>query len=70
MLNLPSKEERIKQKAYTKTKIEAYKNNPSLSLFIESNRKQAEIIAQETLKPVICVETGEFFLFDRKVDNN
>lgn len=69
MLNLPSKEERIKQKAHTKTKIEAYKENPSLSLFIESNRKQAEIIAKETLKPVICVETGEFFLFDGKTDN-
>lgn len=66
MLNLPSKEERIKQRAHTKTKIETYKNDSSLSLFIESNRNQAEIIAKETFKPVICVETGEFFLFDKK----
>lgn len=63
MLDLPSKEERIKQKAHTKTKIEVYKNSPSLSLFIESNRSQAELIAKATGKPVICVETGEYFYF-------
>ena len=63
MLDLPDKKTRIKLKAHTKTKIEFYKDHPEYTLFIESERNQAEKIAKETGKPVICVGTNEFFDF-------
>lgn len=55
MLDLPSREERIKWGRYGEFKGEYYKNNNQV-LFIESNKKQAQIIANISNKPVICLE--------------
>ena len=56
MLNLGSKEERIKLKSHAKFKAEVYQITKA-SLFIESNDAQAREIAELTGKPCICVET-------------
>ena len=61
MLNLPSKEARIAQKAHTKVKIDIYKKRKDLTLFIESSSTQAELIAKTTHKDVICVENGRLY---------
>ena len=61
MLDLPSKEERIKQNAHTKIKSEIYMQRDDLILFIESSARQAEIIAKTTHKDVICVENGKLY---------
>lgn len=57
MLDLPSREERIKWGRYGEFKGEYYKNHNHV-LFIESNKKQAQIIANISNKPVICLETN------------
>lgn len=61
MLDLPSKEERIRLKAHASFKAEIYKQIEDAEIFIESNPKQAQEIAMLAKKPAICVETDEFF---------
>lgn len=58
MLDLPSKEERIRLKAHGKFKAEVYKNRKE-TLFIESDSKQSEEIFQKTDGGVICINTGK-----------
>ena len=61
MLDLPSKEERIRRNAYASFKSEVYEGLKDCSLFYESNRLQAVEIAKKTGKLVFCVETDELF---------
>lgn len=61
MLDLKSKEERIKQSAHAKFKAKVYSELTECILFIESERKQAIEIADLTKKAVICLSTDEFF---------
>ena len=70
MLNLPSKEERIRQNAHAKFKAETYAKLKDTILFVESERNQAIEIAQITGKPCICVSSDELFdgtAFDNSV---
>lgn len=55
MLNLPSKEERIRTNANFTHKANYYKNN-DLSFFIESDINQAKVIKEKTGKAVYCVD--------------
>ena len=71
MLNLKSKEERIKLNAYGKFKSKVYSSLTNTLLFVESSRCQSIEISQNTNKVVICVETDEIFpsannILDRK----
>lgn len=59
MIDLPSAEERRRLKAHAPFKAEVYKKRDDF-LFIESNWKQAQQIAQLTDKPVICTENDAF----------
>ena len=61
MLNLPSKEERIKQKIHSKFKAEQYKKLTDTVLFIESNPQQAREIALLSGKTVMCVANDEIY---------
>ena len=61
MLDLPSKEERIRQKAHSTFKSKIYSELTETKIFYESNRSQAIKIAQTTGKPCFCVETDELF---------
>lgn len=61
MLDLPSKEERIRLKAHGKFKSEVYANMSDAFLFVESNPGQAAEIAKVTKKPVICTENDKFY---------
>lgn len=61
MLDLPSKEERIKNKAHGKFKAQVYKDCTEAVLFIESNSKQAKEIFELTGKPVICTENDVYY---------
>ena len=61
MLDLPNKEERIRQNAHAKFKAEVYKNENETVLFVESDRKQAIEIVRITGKPCMCVATDELF---------
>jgi FkbM family methyltransferase len=58
MLNLPSKEERIKLNIHARFKAEVYRNRKE-ELFIESNWGQAREIAQLTGKRVFCTQNME-----------
>lgn len=61
MLNLPSKEERIRQNAHAGFKAKIYAEDTDAVLFVESERNQAIEIARRTGKPCICVATDELF---------
>ena len=61
MLDLPSKQERIKQKAHTKIKIDIYRKLTDTILFVESSERQAKIIAEATGKSVICTENDRIY---------
>lgn len=61
MLDLPSKEERIRLRAHGSFKAQVYETLADSELFIESNPKQAKEISERTRKPVICTETDEFY---------
>ena len=58
MLNLPSKEERIRLKIHAKFKAEIYKRKKEI-LFIESNLSQAVEISRISGKLVFCTENME-----------
>ena len=61
MLDLPSKEERVKQKIHAKFKAEQYKKLTQTALFVESNPKQAREIALLSGKTVMCVANDEIY---------
>ena len=60
MLDLPSREERIRPGAHASFKAEIYKKLKDAHLFIESNPLQAAEIRRLSGKPVICTETDEY----------
>lgn len=60
MLDLPSKEERLRLKIHSKHKAECYLKS-GLNLFIESNQIQAEEIHRLTKKPVYCAESNKIY---------
>jgi uncharacterized HAD superfamily protein len=60
MLDLPSKEDRLKQDGvHASFKAQIYNSLKNSVLFLESNKEQALAIAQLTKKAVFCVETDE-----------
>lgn len=63
MLDLPSKEERIRLGAHGEFKSQVYKRLEDCKLFIESERNQAIEIANNTKKPVVCLPSDELFVF-------
>lgn len=63
MLNLPSADERRRQGVHGNFKAEFYRKAES-TLFIESEERQAEVIARLSGKPVLCVETHQICLPD------
>lgn len=66
MLDLPSKQERIKQNIHARFKADIYKGRPE-TLFIESNLSQAVRIAELTGKPVFCTETMQMLPTEEKL---
>lgn len=62
MLNLKSKEERIKLGNHGKYKGEEYSKISSALIFIESDKNQSAIIANISRKPVFCVENSKVYL--------
>jgi len=62
MLNLESKEERIKLGNHGQYKGEEYLKLPNTLIFIESSEHQAPIIANTSGKPVFCVDNGKLYL--------
>ena len=65
MLDLPTKEERLKQNIHARFKAEVYKNRKE-TLFIESNFSQAIQISELTGKRVFCAENMEMIAIDEK----
>lgn len=61
MMDLPSKEERIKLGNHGLFKGEQYKNLPDTIIFIESNEHQAQVIANTSGKDVFCVDNSKFY---------
>ncbi|MBR3662012.1 MAG: phosphoribosyl transferase [Alphaproteobacteria bacterium] len=59
MLNLPSKEERIRLNAHASFKSEVFAKKGLV--FYESEPKQAEEIALKTGKPVVCTENNTLY---------
>lgn len=59
MLDLPSKEERIKQQSHAIHKAKYYMSNSKLELFIESDIKQSYQITHISGKPVFCVDSNK-----------
>ena len=60
MLDLKSKEERIKQNAHSKFKAEIYQELKA-KLFVESNANQAKEIYEMTNRDVYCIENNVFY---------
>lgn len=63
MLDLPSKKERQRLGCHGTFKAEFYRNCDS-PLFIESDARQAEVIAEKAGKPVLCIETHQIYMPD------
>jgi uncharacterized HAD superfamily protein/adenine/guanine phosphoribosyltransferase-like PRPP-binding protein len=63
LVDLPSKEERIRQGAHCAHKIRVYKQTGA-ALFYESDPGQAQEIARGSGKPVLCVGTMEMMMPD------
>lgn len=63
MLDLPSKAERMKWNKHGLYKAQYYQQHNELCFFIESSREQAQIIALNSHKPVLCVEYNELLFF-------
>ena len=61
MMDLPSKEERLKLGNHGGFKGEEYKKKRDALIFIESNEHQAPIIANTSGKDVFCVDNGKFY---------
>lgn len=64
MLDLPSKNERIKLCAHANYKAHVYKKLEDTTIFIESDSRQAQKIAAISGKTVICSSTDEIFYGD------
>lgn len=60
MLDLPSKEERLRLGNHAEHKANSYKKSNS-ALFFESDKYQAIRIFELTKKPVYCVQTNEMY---------
>lgn len=69
MLDLPSKEERIKQNIHARFKAEIYKNRKE-EIFIESNLSQAVQISELTGKLVFCTENMTMIRPEANAKNN
>jgi len=67
MLNLATREERIKSNCHGEFKAQVYKKYHNSNIFIESNENQAREIAQITGKAVFCVDTQEV-INDNKIE--
>ena len=61
MLNLNSKEERIKMNCHASYKSEIYKNLDNTIIFFESNKNQSIEICKLSQKPVICLENDTMY---------
>ncbi len=61
MLDLKSKEERIKLNAHSTFKAKVYAANTDTVMFVESEPKQAEEIANLSGKPCICVQNNKLY---------
>lgn len=61
MMDLPSKEERIRLGNHGNYKGEQYKVLPDAIIFIESNEHQAQIIANVSGKDVFCVDNSKIY---------
>ena len=59
MLNLPTKEHRIRLQTHAWNKSKYFKDNKELAFFIESEIKQAHQISQISGKTVYCVDSNE-----------
>ena len=57
MLDFPDKQTRVQWGKHGEYKADYYAQSPCI-LFIESSLRQAQIIADKTHKPVICMETN------------
>ena len=68
MLDLPTKEDRIRLHAHASYKAHVYKNLEDTSIFIESDSRQAQKIAIISGKTVICASTDEIFYGDTNED--
>lgn len=66
MLNVATKEERIRLGAHSKFKAQVYLESPDTEMFVESEPKQAEEIAKITGKPVICTANDKLYKFDEQ----
>lgn len=64
MLNLATKEERIRMGAHAVFKANIYGQIPEAELFVESDPGQARHIFEATGKPVYCTMSNEFFSRD------
>lgn len=64
MLDLPSKEERIRLGSHAVFKAYIYDQIQEAELFVESDPGQARHIFEATGKPVYCVMSNEFFCND------
>ena len=67
LLNLPSKEERVRLGCHGSFKAEVYERSPE-TLFYESEQKQAIEIAQRTGKDVFCTENMTLFSIPKQID--
>ena len=63
MLDFPDKATRVKWGRHGEYKADFYKNSTA-ELFIESSASQAEIIAQLSHKPVLCIETNQLLFYE------
>lgn len=66
MLDVPSKEDRIRLNCHAKFKAEIY-SLVKADLFIESNDKQAKEIAEITGRQTICVETDNMYCGKKEI---
>ena len=61
MLDLPSREARLKSRSHATFKAEVYGRNPGAILFVESERKQARDICRLSGKPVLSLGSQELY---------
>ena len=61
MLDLPSKEDRIRLGMHAKFKAEIYSELKDSFLFVESDDRQAKKISELSGKPCVCVETDTMY---------
>lgn len=66
MLNVKTKEERIRLGAHSKFKAQVYLEAVDTEMFVESEPKQAEEIAKFTGKPVICTANDKLYSFEKQ----